>query len=111
MNDRFGVGACGVAMTRPFEFSPERLVIVDFAIEHDPSGAKFVGHRLAAGHEINDAQSAVRKVDRVCDVTTALVGSAVADAIGHATEYAFRVMSRRRGDETSYSTHGNFSRL
>ena len=59
VEDRFGVAASLVAMTGLFELWPDLSVIEDLAVVDDPEVAVFVGHRLMAAGEIDDAQPAV----------------------------------------------------
>ena len=48
MDDRFGVGMRGEVVTAAFEVLAELGIIVNFAVEHDPKLAVFIGKGLMA---------------------------------------------------------------
>ena len=57
VNDRFGVALRPVAMPARFERRSHVAVVVDLAVVRDPHGAVFVGERLMAAGEIDDAET------------------------------------------------------
>ena len=59
MNDDLGVRSSAEAVSRRNQLAPQRLVIVDFAIEHDPARVVFVGHRLTPADPVDDRETAV----------------------------------------------------
>jgi hypothetical protein len=55
MNDRFGITP-SVKLMLGSQPAVEILVVIDFAIKGDPYSSIFIGKRLLACAEINDAQ-------------------------------------------------------
>ena len=77
MNDRLGIRRRAEAMPRGFELGPERSMVVDLAVEHDPARVVLVGERLGAAGDVDDGQAAVAEagvpaVDEAIAVWTAM---------------------------------------
>src|ERR1700761_748196 len=82
----------------------QRLVVVDFAVEHHPGGTVFIGNRLMTGAQINDAQPAHADPADAVDVDAVVVRSAVANLRAHGANGS-RFGPAFAENKTSYSAH------
>ena len=82
-----------VAVSGGFELGTHVGVIEDFAVVGDPQRVVFVGHRLAAGGEVDDAQAAVAQGDFSLHVKSGSIGTAVRDDVRHAADRGARRQS------------------
>jgi hypothetical protein len=65
-------------------------VVVDLSVVNDPVAPGLVAHGLVPGRaEVNDAQAQVGDAQVVVDIITAVVGTAVLDAVCHVHEGRF----------------------
>ena len=83
VNDRFGVGLGAELMAAGLELAAQFAVVIDFAVEDDPDGSVFVGHRLLASGPVDDGQSPVTESEPRSVKVAAAIGSPVAQAFGH----------------------------
>ncbi len=81
-------------MAPRLKITSQLRVVEDLAVEHDPQGAVFVGDRLLAAVQIEDAETGVSQADVSVEVDPELVGAAVTDRPEHAAEGA--PVGRRR---------------
>ena len=79
----FGVAVALVAMTGSLELGTNVGVVEDFAVVGDPQRVVLVGHGLAAGGEVDDAEAAVAQGNFTLHVETGAVGPTMRDDIGH----------------------------
>ena len=88
-------------------------VVVDLAVEDQPERVVLVGHRLVAGGEVDDAETAEPEADGVVrgDVEAVGVGAAVGDGGGHGAQLALvdaRAVRAER-DRAADATHTLFA--
>ncbi len=83
VHDRLGVGGRVERVAARFEIAPQRLVVVDLTVEHDPDRAVLVPDRLAPGLEVDDAQTTHAEPDALGDVEPFAVGSAMRHDVAH----------------------------
>ena len=82
------VSDCGAeAMAVRDQLGANRGKVVDLAVEDGPDRAVFVGQRLIAGREIDDAQPSVAEAYPWRDVEASLVGSTMRDDVGHRAKH------------------------
>ncbi len=80
----FGVGAVGVAVSGLFESGAQAGVIEDFAVEDDEFRLVLVGHGLVAAGEVDDGEAAEAEGGPRVAVIAEIVGAAMAGhGIGH----------------------------
>jgi hypothetical protein len=70
-------------MTLRLHLLAEFGVIINFAIEYDPKRTIFVGERLMAGFQIDDAKAAHGKACPFAGECTGIVGTAMDDLLVH----------------------------
>ena len=73
----------GEAMTLARQIFAESLVVVNLAVENNPDGAVFIGDRLMASGEVDDAQSPHTDRATAIDMETFVVGPAMDDLVAH----------------------------
>ena len=79
VDDHFGVRAGPEAMTGSLQLGSDLHEVVDLAVENHPHGPVFVGQRLVAGRQIDDAQTAVSEAEAGRDVESVRVRAAMGD--------------------------------
>jgi hypothetical protein len=79
----FGVGAVGVAVSGLEEGGAEIGVIEDFAVEDDEMGRIFIGHGLVAAGYIDDGKTAESKGRPGVAIIAGIIGAAVTDGVRH----------------------------
>ena len=84
-------------------------MIVDLAVEHDPNPPVLVGHRLATGCDINDSQAAKTQRNVGREVVATVVGTAVHDTRGHASDPRVRVGASAKMQDARDSAHLGYS--
>src|SRR5271165_2219037 len=105
MNDGFSVAMALIAVSSGFELGTDVGVIEDFAVVGDPQRFVLVGHRLAAGGEVNDAQTTVAEGDFALHIKPGAIRTAVRDDVRHGTDHA-RVGGVAVGTKNSrYAAH------
>ena len=104
VEDGFGVGAVGVAVSGLEEGGAEIGVIEDFAVEDDEMGRIFIGHGLVAAGDIDDGETAESEGGPGVAVVTGIIGAAVADGVRHTLDDRGRVR-RLNSYESCDSTH------
>ena len=75
-------------------------MIVDLAVVGDVERAVFIGHRLVAGSDVDDAEAAVAQADAPVDENPFIVRTAMSDHIAH----AFSAQSRQHDAATGWKT-------
>jgi hypothetical protein len=65
---------------RPF---PQRLIIVDLAVQDDPERLVFIGNGLAAAGQVDDGQAAEAEAQTRLDVDRHIVGASMGDCRRH----------------------------
>src|ERR1019366_964357 len=105
VNHRLRIAMALVAVSGGFEFWTYVGVIENFAVVGDPQRVVLVGHRLAAGSEVDDAQAAVAECNFPLHVKTRPIGTTVGDDVRHVAHDA-RVGRGAVGVENSrYAAH------
>ncbi len=96
------------AMAEALELAPQVAVVVDLAVEADPDRLVFVGERLLAGGQIDDAQTAVAQCRLSVDEDPFRVGTAMHDAVAH-RDHALAIFGRELTgrDDADDSTHAD----
>jgi hypothetical protein len=92
-------------MAGSLEFGTDIGVVEDLAVVGDPHRVVFVGHRLAASDEVDDAKAPVAKGDFTLHVKPRSIGSAVRDDVGHRAHYAHVGGSAVGIQEARYAAH------
>src|SRR6202022_867451 len=87
VNNRFGVAASAVAVPLGLEIGAQVGVVIDFAVVDNPDVMVFVGKRLMAGLNVNNAQPPHGQTDIFLDEKPFVVGSAMHNALIHAGEH------------------------
>ena len=83
MDDHFGVRVGAEPVPPRLELGSQLSVIVDLAVEHDPYAAVFVGDRLMAAGDVDDAQATDPQDRRGIDMDPVIVRPAVAQRLRH----------------------------
>ena len=97
-----------VAVAGALQLRPQIRVVEDLAVVGDPPRVVFVGHRLGAGGQIDDAQPAMAEVHPVVFKESAVIGSAVANDLCHAPHYgATETGAAPEIQETGDATHNS----
>ena len=104
VEDGFGVGAVGVAVSGLFEGGTQAGVIEDFAVEDDEVGVILIGHGLMAAGDVDDGEAAETEGGPGVAVVAEIIGAAMADGVRHTLDDRGRV-GRLNGYETCDSTH------
>jgi hypothetical protein len=81
-------------------------MVEGFAVVGNPVHAGFIGERLMAARDIDDAEPAMAKVSPLVVIRTGIVRPAMADGIRHALERSFATGSGPCGNESSDPAHG-----
>ena len=93
VDDSFGVGVRAEPVTACLEVAPELVVVVDFAVEDNPGGSIFVGHRLVAAGAVDDRQAAMAE----CVPGRASHGPAVRAAVNQPVRHRIDRIADGRG--------------
>ena len=93
-------------MSGRFQLPADLVVIEDLAVVSDPNVVVFVSHRLRAGGEINNAETAVSERHEALRVIPFAVRATVPDRLRHAAEHDLRLCIRGEGYPASNSAHG-----
>lgn len=88
------------------EFRSQLQVVVDLSVEDDLERAVFIGHRLVAAGQVDNAQATVTQRATLIQVTTKTVGAAMSDAVAHGPDERFGGALPATGDETGYAARG-----
>jgi hypothetical protein len=75
-------------MPRGFELKPNICVVEDFAVIGNPDRIVFIGHGLAAGREIDDAEAAVPESNLATNAKAGSVRPAMRNEVGHSAHDA-----------------------
>jgi hypothetical protein len=73
-------------MTARLKHRTQFLVVVDFAIERNPYGAVFIGHRLMSRAQIHDGQAAMPQPNCAVKPDSCIVRPAMCERIAHRHE-------------------------
>ena len=73
-------------MPRRLELRPHVGVVVDLAVVDDPHGLVFIGQRLLARRQIDDAEPAVREARVVVVEDAGFVRAAMREDVAHGDE-------------------------
>ncbi len=92
-------------MARLFQRGAKVRVIENFTVVCDPQVAVFVGHRLVAACDIDDAKPALADVRERVVIVAEIVRAAMPDCIGHAGKQGLTAVGRRGGDKPCDPTH------
>ena len=107
VQDRLGVAVGSERVATAFQLPPQRLEVVDLAVEHEPQRAVLVAHRLRGPRrEVDDAEPPHPEPDRAVDPDALVVRPAMAKGRGHAAK---QILSRRGTVEMNRAgdaTHG-----
>jgi hypothetical protein len=109
MDNGFGVAAGAVAVALRFEIGAQGGIVIDLPVVNDPNVAGFVGKRLVASFDVDDAQSPHRQTDILFDKIALVVGTAMQDSAIHRRQRiaAYMPVSISKKDSTD-SAHRNF---
>ena len=87
VDDDFAIRSRAKDMPPGFQLSSKLQKVVDLAVEHHPDGTIFVRHRLmACRREVEDGQSTVDEAGARRRPVATVVGSSVAQRVGHPLE-------------------------
>src|SRR3954469_20939387 len=85
---------------------PQRLIVVDLAIEDDVERAVLVRHRLMAAGDVDDAEPAHADRHAGRNMIPAVVGASVPNGVTHPAQPLGRIGTIRQATgEAGYSTH------
>ena len=106
-------------MTQGFELLPQKLEIVDLAVEDERDARTLMDHGLDAGRQIDDRQPPMREPDHGGSIAGVIqeqafaVRPAVADAVGHGHQPALGIWPSLLKNEAGYAAHtlGHLDRL
>ncbi len=107
VNDRFGIGFRSKPVTQTDQAIPQRVVVVDLAVERDPTRAVLVGERLFAAGAIDDCQTAMAERHEVVAKEAVTVRATVSQRLRHRRKDIpnLGVEPSADGRETCNSTH------
>jgi hypothetical protein len=74
-------------MASGLEVSTQFLIVVDLSIAHNRDSAIFIGNRLIAGLQVDDAQSAKAETDAWFDKVSVPIRSTVGHHVRHAMKH------------------------
>src|SRR5215469_66032 len=86
VNDGLGVAVGAVLMPLRLQAETQFRVVIDFAVKDNPDIPIFVGHRLLARFDIDDAQPPHRKSDVLFHEKPLIIGAAMHDVAIHASQ-------------------------
>ena len=83
MRDRLAIALRAEAMTASAQLVAQLTVVVDFSIEDEGDRLVFVGERLIATGDINDAQTAHGQADIAVDEVAGAIRTAMPQPVVH----------------------------
>src|SRR3990172_8764586 len=98
MKNDLGVAPGREAMAAAGELLAQRAVVVDLAVQDEPQRAVFVGERLLAAFEVDDAQAAEAQAGVGAREEAVAVRAAVAEGGRHPAEERRVVEAREAAD-------------
>jgi hypothetical protein len=87
-----------------YEGIAKRLVVVDLAVEDNPSGAVFIRDRLMPGAQVDDAKPAHAEAATAININALVVWPAVANLIAHGPDCG-RLSAAVPQYKTGYTAH------
>ena len=87
MHDDFGIGLTLEDMPFGEEEFAQLLVVINLAVENDPDIVVFVGQRLMAALDVNNAQTPHGQADILFDEEAFVVGPSMRDSSIHAGQH------------------------
>src|SRR5258707_12297701 len=98
-------------MSSSGEIVPNRLEVVDFAVEHDPDWSVRCAHRLLAAGEVDNGESTVPHDGTVAALLPVLVRPPVVDGSVHPIQQGLiRQTVPRLGISEDETTHDDLSK-
>src|SRR5687768_9947737 len=108
VNDGFGVAAGLEHVATTLEIAAQLAVVVDLPVEDNPDGPVFVGDRLMAAREVDDAQPAHAERHAVTEIHPLVVRTAVHDRGAHAADVRLRYRSSIPAHDSGNAAHRYF---
>src|SRR5439155_19167663 len=106
MQNRLSVALGAITMAARLQVRSELLMVVDFAVVNDPEVFVFVGDRLVAGGNIDDAEAAHGQPDITFDKEAVIVRPAMDDLMIHLLDpAAFNQLACIRIENSANSAH------
>ena len=105
VQDGFGVAMGCVAMAGGFQARAEIGVVEDLSVVDNPETAVFVGHRLMAGGDVDNAEAAMAQRRTGIVVKAVVVGSAMRDSGGHPPDNGARIRNWHCAGESGDPAH------
>src|SRR5205823_1208324 len=83
VNDHLGVGVRAESMAGLLQGGSDLREVIDLAVEDHPDGSIFIGERLIAGGQVDDAEASMAQADAASDVKAVRIGPAMRDHPRH----------------------------
>ena len=106
MRDRLAIALRAEAMTALHKIVAEFAVVVDFSIKDEGDRLIFVGERLIATGDIDDAQAAHGQADIAVDEVSGAVGTAMPQPVIHGSQKWLRDRLAVKLDDAADAAHG-----
>ena len=86
VQQHFRVGFSRKDMAFFDQFSTNRLVVIDFAVEHQHHRFIFIKNRLAAAGQVDNGKPSETEGDILIDIACGLIGTAVGNTVAHSVD-------------------------
>src|SRR5262249_57845879 len=90
VDDSLDIGTSRQAVSTCQELLAQLGIVIDLAVYQNPDGSVFVGNRLVAPGDVNNAQAAMPQPDSTIHVYTVVIRPAVAQSLVHGMNFASR---------------------
>ena len=109
VRDHFGVGVRAKDVTSSGQLGAQLEIVVDFAVEHDLHRSIFVGYRLPAAGDVDDAEPPHAQADGVVHEKSVRVRSSMDQRVRHPPDDGSdRIRCQRRIYDSGYAAHRCF---
>ena len=83
VDESFGIAVRGEPMAPADQLVAKFLIVINLTVEYHPYRAVFIGNRLMARAQVDDAEAPHADSARAVGVNTFIIRSAMADQVGH----------------------------